>query len=178
MTRLVPGQPLDRATRKRLVNLVGAVSGGTDNHARVVAGERLIVLAPCGEVTAELVAFIDRVLALAVPHCPRCLDVSIGMCPPCRAEHRRELGAALAMQRRPAVQEAPPPAPPSPVVTVQDPEEDPARSCYGKHAYPSEVDANRVGARCFRQRGVVLRAYQCEVCGGYWHLTKQLRRTG
>lgn len=46
----------------------------------------------------------------------------------------------------------------------------PELSCYGKHAYKSEADANVVAARVHRERGTWLRAYPCDFCRQY-HLT-------
>jgi hypothetical protein len=176
MTRLIPGEKLDDATRRNLRDLIRAVAGDTSPIGSQLAGERIKVLAPRGEVTVELIAFVDRVLALAVPHCPRCLDVSIGLCNPCRPEHAAELADAI----RGITLGDPTPVVPAPAPTHGRTEVqrdiDPAQSCFRKHQYPSEIDAKRVARRIWDERGVNLRAYQCEVCGGFWHLTKQVTR--
>ena len=43
-------------------------------------------------------------------------------------------------------------------------------SCARKVRYKSEADARRMVEKRARNRGVLMRAYQCPECGG-WHLT-------
>ncbi len=65
-----------------------------------------------------------------------------------------------------AVTDAPPPAPP--------PDRGEERiSCFQKRRYGIEKDVRIAVARIYQERGVRLRGYACEVCGGY-HLTKRL----
>lgn len=56
----------------------------------------------------------------------------------------------------------------------QQADHDPRRSCYRKHAYSSQIDAEKVAARLMEKRGQhidgQLRAYACNFCGS-WHLT-------
>ncbi len=51
---------------------------------------------------------------------------------------------------------------------------DPARACYRKVRYSEEATAVRCAARILREHHTVLRAYGCELCGG-WHLTHSAR---
>lgn len=58
-------------------------------------------------------------------------------------------------------------------------DDDPARSCYRKHAYVSEQTANEVAKKVADRRGAnlvgTLRAYHCDVEGcGAWHLTRDV----
>ena len=69
---------------------------------------------------------------------------------------------------------APPEPEPQPAAILDRFElEDVIAMCSRKKAYPSQVDAERVAARCFRERGARLRVYACPACCRY-HLTKQL----
>lgn len=185
MTRLIPGEKLDEATRKRIRDLIRAVAGDVSHVGSQLAGERVKVLAPEGVVTVELIAFVDRVLGLAIPRCARCLDVSIGLCNPCRPEHAAELAAAVRGEApAPGPSEdlvapaPPPPSEPAAAPARDTSDFDPVRSCRSKHAYPSEVDAKHRARRIFEERGVRLRAYHCDIEGGcsMWHLTKQIGR--
>lgn len=45
------------------------------------------------------------------------------------------------------------------------------RSCGSKKRYPTEGSANSTAIQCWYDRKIRLRAYACEICGG-WHLTK------
>ncbi len=49
---------------------------------------------------------------------------------------------------------------------------DPMTSCRSKVRYASEEFANAVIAKVHREKGLWLRLYPCDICGGY-HLTKQ-----
>jgi hypothetical protein len=44
------------------------------------------------------------------------------------------------------------------------------RMCFSKKAYPSEIDAEKVG----RKKPTRLYPYNCPICG-LWHLTKSPR---
>lgn len=46
-------------------------------------------------------------------------------------------------------------------------------SCGKKKRYHSEHDATVAASCCRNVRGVKLRVYPCEICGG-WHLTKRI----
>jgi hypothetical protein len=165
VTRLVPGGELDKNTRKRLARLVQAVAGDMSERGAQLAAERITVLAPPGHgVTPQLVAFVNRAIAMAVSRCPRCLDPSVGLCSPCRGEHAREVAAAQRGESPPAPEEPPS----SSAVDV-----DVARSCASKSRYATEKIANRVRHRCEETRGRPLRVYACFVCGGY-HLTSRM----
>ena len=48
-------------------------------------------------------------------------------------------------------------------------------SCRRKISYDSEDDALHAALKAFAKRGVELRAYRCEICGG-WHLTHRFDR--
>lgn len=47
-------------------------------------------------------------------------------------------------------------------------------SCEKKARYKSEGEAHKAANFAYSRRGVRLRAYYCNNCGG-WHLTKQMR---
>jgi len=46
-------------------------------------------------------------------------------------------------------------------------------SCRKKKRYPSQHEAKVAASCCRNRRGVKLRVYPCEICGG-WHLTKHV----
>jgi hypothetical protein len=181
---LAVGDPIDKAGRKRLAKLLQAVAGDMSERGSQLASERILVLAPLGEVTADLVAFVDKVIALAVSRCPRCLDPSVGMCNPCRAPHAREHSAAA--RGVPFVLEPirePAPAPPSGnewagTWSADEPERDPLDAamahCTHKTRYSTDKIARQVAARCFEERGHHVVPYACLAgCGGF-----HLRRGG
>lgn len=173
VSRLIPGEKLDEATRKRIRDLIRAVAGDVSHVGSQLAGERVKVLAPEGVVTVELIAFVDRVLGMAVPRCARCLDISIGLCNPCRPEHAAELAAAVRGEAPASVEHMREPVLDEGVVATNDPSQvDPERACYGKHRYGDAKEARKVANRCEAERGVPLRVYPCTACGGF-HLTRQ-----
>jgi hypothetical protein len=52
------------------------------------------------------------------------------------------------------------------------------RQCASKQRYRTEGDALAMAALVVRRRGTQMRAYQCEMCHGGWHLTKQVTKEG
>ena len=184
------GDPITGARRRMLAAQIAAVAGDVTEGGLNLARERLDVLAPRGVMTAALAAFLDRLAGLATTRCPRCLDPSDGLCPPCRTAHaaERELAVQVRTCAAPPADlleltarldagavvtpAAPPPAPA--LVLDQIDREELARSCASKGRYPSEVDAKRKARECEAKRGQPLRVYLCwPGCGG-WHLTSRL----
>jgi len=177
MTRAIPREKLDEATRKRIRDLIKAVSGDGDRgNASRIAAERLLVLAPNNAVTAELVVFVERVLAIAVSHCPRCLDPSVGLCTPCRAAHAIEFSEATRVrQGRVTLAPVPQVARSRGALADRDLDELIAE-CTRKKRYVSQIDADRVAAKRGALSGVALRSYSCTAgCGG-WHITHKPQR--
>ena len=93
-----------------------------------------------------------------------------------RIEAMERTHERLAVREREVPTDAPAPAEPGPqpaAILDRFELEDVIAMCSRKKAYPSQVDAERVAARCFRERGARLRVYACPACCRY-HLTKQL----
>ena len=61
-------------------------------------------------------------------------------------------------------------------VRLRGPDPDPVRSCFAKKRYGTQAHADRVVRNRGRQ-GKALRAYFCEVCGGF-HLTSSVLTYG
>jgi hypothetical protein len=186
------GDSITPAQRRSITATIAAVSGDTSEAGAHLARARLDVLAPRGAVTAELLLFLARAQALLEPRCPRCLDASIGLCPPCRPIHAKEVDMSVRVRDRrahpdqllaiaalpeltdPPATAAPEPAEAPQVLLDQIDRADLARSCAGKGWHASEVDAKRVARECEAKRGKPLRVYHCwPGCGG-WHLTSRL----
>ena len=189
---MIIGDAITTGQRRTITATIAAASGDTSEPGTHLARARLDVLAPRGTVTAELLLFMARARALLEPRCPRCLDASIGLCTPCRSAHAKEVEVAvrvrchqaepadlLAIAALPELVDPPAaaPAPEAPLAQAlldQVDRDELARSCAGKRAYPSEIDAKRVARECEAKRGRALRAYLCwPGCGG-WHLTSRI----
>lgn len=88
------GEHLDAARRRRVVALASAVIGGGGRGDRL-ARERVAALAPGDQVTPELAAYVERLLAIAVDRCAVCLGPGPGLHPACTAQHEVELDRAI-----------------------------------------------------------------------------------
>ena len=189
MTTLVVGVRLTPAPRRALVAVLQEATGA----ARGACGNAVAALLDAdGLVTAALVDLHQRAAALLAGdrgpnRCPRCLEArpmaNRDRCRACATERQRQRIEAmertherLAVREREVPTDAPAPAEPGPqpaAILDRFELEDVIAMCSRKKAYPSQVDAERVAARCFRERGARLRVYACPACCRY-HLTKQL----